>query len=140
MFWAGPRQTRRSPSAAKRPGSSRTGIFVRDNVPLQMGENRITVVATGRDGQKTEQVITVNRAAETPAPPEPKERPLEIDEESIEPAQNVILSRGDVLQLSFRGTPGQSAEYSLSADNWQPMTEALDDAAASLPASTEPRS
>ena len=31
-----------------------TGVFVRDNVPLQMGENRIVVVATTREGQKLE--------------------------------------------------------------------------------------
>ncbi len=105
-----------------------TGMFVRDNVPLQMGENRITVVATAPGGQKLERVITVTRAAETPAPPEPTERRLEIDEASIEPARNVILSRGDILELSFRGTPGQNADYSLSAGAWQAMTEARDEA------------
>lgn len=105
-----------------------TGIFVRDNVPLQLGENRITVVATAPDGRKLEEVITVKREAETPAAPEPKERRLEIDADSIEPAQNRILSRGDILELSFRGTPGQEADYCLSADAWQPMNEARDEA------------
>lgn len=106
-----------------------TGIFVRDNVPLQMGENRIVVVATAHDGQRLERVITVKREAETPAPAEPKERRLEIEAESIEPAQNVILSRGDILELSFRGTPGQRADYCLSGDAWQPMAETPDEAA-----------
>lgn len=109
-----------------------TGIFVLDNVPLQLGENRITVVATAPDGRKLEQVITVKREAETPAPPEPTDRGLEIDPESIEPAQDVILSRGDILQLSFHGTRGQKAEYALSPGNWQPMTEAREDASARL--------
>ncbi|HOX58462.1 MAG TPA: N-acetylmuramoyl-L-alanine amidase [Candidatus Paceibacterota bacterium] len=109
-----------------------TGIFVRDNVPLQMGENRITVVATAPNGQKAEQVLTVTRTAGPPAPPEPSERSLEIDAESIEPAQNVILSRGDILQLSFHGTPGQKAEYSLSPGNWQPMSEAREDSSTRL--------
>ncbi len=103
-----------------------TGIFVRDNVPLQMGENRITVVATTPGGQKLERVISVKREAEPPAAPEPRERRLEIEADSIEPAQNVILSRGDLLELSFRGTPGQQAEYCLSGNSWQPMAEATD--------------
>ena len=105
-----------------------TGVFVRDNVPLQMGDNRIAVVATGPNGQKVEQVVTVKRVAPTAPPPEPTERRLAIEEAGIEPAQDVILSRGDILELSFRGTPGQTAEYSLSADNWQPMAEVPDEA------------
>ena len=104
-----------------------TGIFVRDSVPLQVGQNRIMVVATAPDGQKLERTITVTREAETSAPPEPQERGLEIDEESIEPARDVILSRGDLLELSFRGTPGQVAEYRLPEGTWQPMAEALEE-------------
>ena len=105
-----------------------TGVFVRDNVPLQMGDNRIAVVATGPTGQKAEQVVIVKRVAPTAPPPEPTERRLAIEQAGIEPAQDVILSRGDILELSFRGTPSQSAEYSLSADTWQPMAEVLDEA------------
>ena len=105
-----------------------TGVFVRDNVSLQMGENRIAVVATSSNGQKLEHVLTVTRTAETPAAPEPTERRLEIDEASIEPGRNVILSRSDILELSFRGTPGQSADYCLSGGDWQPMTEVRDEA------------
>jgi N-acetylmuramoyl-L-alanine amidase len=105
-----------------------TSVFVRDNVPLQMGENRIAVTATTAQGQKVERVITVTRVAETPAAPEPKEGPLEIDEESLEPGQDVVLSRGGTLELGFSGTPGQKAEYALTADAWQPMTEAAPEA------------
>lgn len=105
-----------------------TGIFVLDNVPLQLGENRIAVVATAPDGQKLEQVITVKREAETPAEPEPMEGRLEIDNKSIEPAGNTVLSRGDILELSFRGTAGQEAEYCLSAEAWEPMNEVRDEA------------
>ena len=104
-----------------------TGLFVRDNVPLQMGENRIAVVATAAGGQKAERVVVLTRVAEAPPPPEPAERQLAIDQESIEPAQNTVLSRGDILDLSFRGTPGQNAEYCLSNGAWQPMAEALDE-------------
>lgn len=103
-----------------------TGIFARDNVPLQLGENQLRVVATTPDGQKHEQVVRVKREPEAAAAPEPKERRLAIDAESLEPAQNCILSRGDVLELSFRGTPGQAAEYCLSAGDWQPMHETRD--------------
>ena len=104
-----------------------TGVFVRDNVPLQMGENRIPVVATGPKGQKVEQVLTVTRVVPSAPSPEPTERRLGIDEKSIEPAEDVILSRGEILDVSFRGTPGQSAEYSLTADAWRPMAEVLDE-------------
>ena len=100
-----------------------TGVFVRDQVPLQMGDNRIVVTATVPDGKKAEQVVVIKRVVPTGPPPEPTERRLEIDDQSIEPAQDVILSRGDVLELSFRGTPGQVAEYSLSAGPWRPMAE-----------------
>jgi N-acetylmuramoyl-L-alanine amidase len=104
-----------------------TGVFVRDSVPLQMGENRIVVSARGPNGEKTKQVVTVKRVAPAAPSPEPTERRLEIDDKSIEPAQEVILSRGDILELSFRGTPGQGAEYSLSAAPWRPMAEMLDE-------------
>lgn len=103
-----------------------TGVFVRDNVPVQMGENRIAVVATGPNGEKAEKIVRVNRVPPTAPPPEPTERRLEIDASSVEPAQNVILSRGDILELSFRGTPGQGAEYSLSAGSWRSMEEVLE--------------
>jgi N-acetylmuramoyl-L-alanine amidase len=104
-----------------------TGVFVRDNVPVQMGENRIAVLATWPNGQKAEKIVTVNRMPPTAPPPEPTERHLEIDASSVEPAQNVVLSRGDILELSFRGTPGQSGEYALSAGSWRPMAEVLEE-------------
>ncbi len=85
------------------------------------------MVATAADGQKLERVVVVNRVAPEAPSPEPTERRLEIDAESIEPAQTTILSRGDILELSFRGTPGQSAEYQLAGDSWQPMAEVLDE-------------
>src|ERR1019366_7145494 len=53
---------------------------------------------------------------------------LEIDEKSIQPAEDVILSRDDILEVSFHGTSGQSAEYLLSGDAWRPMTEVLEGA------------
>jgi hypothetical protein len=46
-------------------------------------------------------MVTVNRTAPTAAPPEPTERRLEIDASSVEPAQNVILSRGKRNNLYF---------------------------------------
>lgn len=105
-----------------------TGIFVRDQVPLQLGENRIAIVATAPDGQQLEQVVTVNRAAETVAAPKPPRDGLTIDAASIEPSRNVFLMRGDVLELSFRGTPGQVAEYRLASSNWRPLDETRDPA------------
>ena len=100
-----------------------TGIFVRDQVPLELGENHIAVIATARDGRRLERVVTLNCAAEGPVSPEPPERRLEIVADSIEPARNIVLSRGDIWELSFRGTPGQNAEYRFANADWQPMTE-----------------
>jgi N-acetylmuramoyl-L-alanine amidase len=105
-----------------------TGIFVRDNVPLHFGENRIAVVATGHTGQKLDRVVTLTRTPAAEAPAEPKERRLEIDETTLQPAQTVFLALGDILELSFRGTPGQIAEYSLAPDVWRPMAEAVGEA------------
>ena len=53
-----------------------TGVFVRDNVPVQMGENRIAVLATWPNGQKAEKIVTVNRMPPTAPPSEPTERHL----------------------------------------------------------------
>ena len=119
---------RSSPDATVSVGSESarvfaTGIFVRDQVPLQLGENPIKIIATARDGRHTERVVTVNRTAEAEASPRPPRQGLEIDPDSIEPARNAFLTRGDVLELSFRGTPGQMAEFRLPNADWRPMAE-----------------
>ncbi len=45
-----------------------TGIFVRDQVPLQMGENKIRIVATAPDGSQIERLVAVTRTVETAGP------------------------------------------------------------------------
>jgi N-acetylmuramoyl-L-alanine amidase len=103
-----------------------TGLFVRDRVALNMGENRIAVVVTASDGEKIERVVIVNRLEEKPPAAPPAVRSLEIDASSIEPSRNAILSRGEILEVSFRGTPGQAAEFQMFGKGWKPMTEVVD--------------
>ncbi len=102
-----------------------TGIFVRDQVPLKLGENQIKIVATARDGQKLERIVTLNRTEEAVAPPRTTPEGLEIRPDTIRPSANVFLAPGDVLELGLRGTPGQAAEFRLAGLDWQPMTEAM---------------
>jgi N-acetylmuramoyl-L-alanine amidase len=103
-----------------------TGIFVRDQLPLNMGENRVRIVATGPDGRKTERTISITRVAETNTafslPPEG----VQIDSQSVEPARDVFLAEDDVLELAFRGTPGKKAEFRLGKGAWRPMADATD--------------
>ncbi len=100
-----------------------TGIFVRDQVPLQPGENQFRIVAFTRDGKRAERVITVKRISEPVSPTPPPGKRLEIDPNSIQPARDLILGRGDVLEVSFRGTAGQTAEFRLANSDWRPMAE-----------------
>jgi N-acetylmuramoyl-L-alanine amidase len=102
-----------------------TGIFVRDQVPLKMGENQIRIVATAPNGRRVERTVTITRTAPAPATPRALGPGLEIDADSIEPARDVLLAQGDVLELSFRGTPGQMAEFRLVNSDWRPMTEVV---------------
>ncbi len=103
-----------------------TGIFVRDQVPLQPGENRIAITARAADGRQLERVVTVTRGVEPIADFKPSGDALAIKAESSEPAHDVGLIRGDVLALGFRGTPGQVAEYRLGHSDWQPLPEVRD--------------
>jgi len=104
-----------------------TGIFVRDQVPLQIGENAIAVIATSRAGQKIERVLHIRRRDEPAPAVTAGDVKLNIDPQSIEPAESLCVIRGDILEVSFRGTPGQLAEYSLTGNSWTPMAEITDE-------------
>ena len=99
-----------------------TGIFVRDGVQLSMGENRIPVVASEADGRRVEKTVVVNRLAEA-APKVVPQGSLHVDNGSVEPSANMALQQGDVLEVSFRGTPGQQAEFRWNNGDWRVMAE-----------------
>lgn len=103
-----------------------TGIFVRDRVPLVLGENRIEVVAE-RGAERASTTLEIKRLE----PPKPKLEPrqrLTIDAATIEPRRDVILSRGHELDVSFRGTPAQIAEFRIGDGKWHKMIEEVDSA------------
>lgn len=106
----------------------RNGVFVRDHIPLQMGKNTIPVVVSMPDGtQRNERDVEVVRVA--PKAPESKvlpARPLTIDSRSVEPSQNLALSPGDLLEVSFRGSARNRASFQIGAQPWTPMQEVLD--------------
>lgn len=103
-----------------------TGIFVRDQVPVALGSNRIEIVA--EDGsERVVETITVERIArkEETAPTTAPQR-LRLDAKSAEPQGEIILSRGDEMVVSVNGTPGQIAEFRVGEGGWQPMVEDTD--------------
>jgi N-acetylmuramoyl-L-alanine amidase len=78
-----------------------TGIFVRDQVPLELGENQITIVATARDGQRLERVVTVNRLPEPVVAPRPPRQGIEPDTDSHEAAGKEKAGFWDETTLRF---------------------------------------
>ncbi|MCX7719566.1 MAG: N-acetylmuramoyl-L-alanine amidase [Candidatus Sumerlaeaceae bacterium] len=113
------------------PVYATTSLFVRDQVPLEPGVNTIVVEVRDGRGARAQTSVTITR---TEAPPTPAvwQGPEAIDRESLEPSEDVILMRGDVLRVGFRGLPGQRAAFRLPEGRWVDMVEEAD------PASTEP--
>jgi N-acetylmuramoyl-L-alanine amidase len=104
-----------------------TGIFVRDQVPLALGVNRIEVVA--EDGAKrASQLLTVERRAESKETITTAPQRLRLDANSAEPQGEVILSPGEELIVAINGTPGQVASFRLGEGPWLPMIEESDSA------------
>jgi N-acetylmuramoyl-L-alanine amidase len=108
-----------------------TSLFVRDQVPLALGLNGITVEAYNATGARAETSLTVTRE-EAPPVATQWQGPDAIDRESISPAQDLILMQGDLLEVGFRGRPGQRAAFRLPDGKWVDMIEEAD------PASTMP--
>jgi uncharacterized lipoprotein YddW (UPF0748 family) len=77
-----------------------TGAFARDNIPLEMGKNRIPISITTKDHPTTvTRYLTIVR--KEPAPPK------EIDKITIlEPQDDIALLPGDILEIKVKGPPG----------------------------------
>ncbi len=108
-----------------------TGVFVRDQVPLKLGTNTLEVVAEAQ-GKLAAHTLTVERVPLPVTTLSTAPQQLRLDEKSVRPAGEVILSGGEELVISVEGTPGQIAEFRVGQGKWLPMVEVAD------PASTVP--
>lgn len=102
-----------------------TGVFVRDNIPLEMGANTIALRVETTGSAPLERTIQITRVQEEVKTTSPS-LPLAIDAESIVPAENVGLMPGEPLEVSFTGAPGNTAEFMLAGGSWTPMGEVVD--------------
>ncbi|MCX7019591.1 MAG: N-acetylmuramoyl-L-alanine amidase [Candidatus Sumerlaeota bacterium] len=104
-----------------------TGIFVRDCMPLAMGENSIKIEVVTPDGATTgASTIRINRVSPSPPPVPRLSWPLSVDEDTIMPASEMMLAAGDTLEVSFSGAPGNIAEFQWAGRPWTRMTEETD--------------
>jgi N-acetylmuramoyl-L-alanine amidase len=84
-----------------------SGAFV-GLAPLEYGENIVELRVQSPAGESTTQRLVVIRPE-----PQPVLDPsrLLIDEASIQPSGRLWLKAGDVLEVSFRGSPGRQATF-----------------------------
>ncbi len=89
--------------------------------PLFPGENTLHLESKTKAGD----VSTFDRHFfVNPGFVESPRSPLTINKESIQPADDMLLSPGDILRVSFQGTPQAQAEFSVeSLDKHIPMIE-----------------
>ncbi|MBN1899961.1 family 10 glycosylhydrolase [Candidatus Sumerlaeota bacterium] len=80
-----------------------SGAFALDNIPLEMGENRIPIMITSKDHPTTvTRYLTIHRKEPDP--------PRAIDSITIlEPQEDVALLPGDVLEIKVKGPSGCEA-------------------------------
>ena len=99
------------------PAKVTEGLFVKV-MPLQTGINNFKVKSV-KDNLSAEKdfIITVP-ATEKSLPP----KPLAIAPNSVKPGSNTIYSTGDFINVSFKGSPGGNASFSIGNKS-VPMTE-----------------
>lgn len=102
-----------------------TGIVVADNQPLALGMNSVTIRAQHPDGLEINTAFSIRRTAPEPADEPMPERPLRIVQASVEPSADHLLTTGDRLSVSFRGSPNAKAWFTVGDDLVVPMTETL---------------
>ncbi len=100
-----------------------TGIFVRDQIPLEMGKNSITVTVTDAEGRTGKRTLEITRVPEPTPTPIPPPFPLFIDKESIQPGEEVRLQPGEPLFFGFRGAPDNIAEFKTPWTDWIRLEE-----------------
>lgn len=94
------------------------GIFVK-LMPLAYGCNKFKLKST-KGAQAAEQIITVNVPYPEKSLPQ---YPLQIAPGSISPKNNAIYSSGDIINVSFKASPGAKGFFSIGNKNRIPLTE-----------------
>jgi len=77
-------------------------------LPLQVGENRFTLVARDQNGQTQEKTLLIVRKPPLQSTPSDT---LAIDSLLAEPSEDLWLKAGDVLNVRCKGTPGCRATF-----------------------------
>ena len=90
-------------------------------LPLQVGENRFTLVARGQNGETQEKQLLITRK---PPLQSTSFDTLAIDSVLLEPEEELWLKAGDMLNVQCKGTPGCRATFL----DGQPMVEVPDSA------------
>jgi N-acetylmuramoyl-L-alanine amidase len=97
-----------------------TGAFAKDDIPLQMGANRIEIAAAEGD-RSINRAITITRVAPPATATAPAEKPLRI----LEPAADVALMPGELLDIRIEGSTGRTGQASV-LDSKLPLAEVMD--------------
>ncbi|MCX7626251.1 MAG: N-acetylmuramoyl-L-alanine amidase [Candidatus Sumerlaeaceae bacterium] len=103
-----------------------TGIFVRDQVPLALGSNRIEIVAEHGNERAVETISVERLARKDESTPTTAPQRLQLEARTVEPQGEIILSPGDEMVVAVNGTPGQIAEYRVGEGRWVGMVEETD--------------
>ena len=90
-------------------------------LPLQVGENRFTLLARSQNGETQEKTLLITRRPPLQSTPFDT---LAIDSVLREPAEELWFASGDVLNVQCKGTPGCRVTFL----DGQPMVEVPDSA------------
>lgn len=101
-----------------------TAIFVRDLVPLSLGENSIVIQARTQGG--TTQTKTLKVTREQPEKKQPVTNRAVIDAKSVLPAQYVAVLIGEPIEFAVSGTAGAQAEVELGSGRRYPLSEVIE--------------
>ncbi|MBN1900231.1 family 10 glycosylhydrolase [Candidatus Sumerlaeota bacterium] len=101
----------------------RTGAFAKDNIPLKMGENNISIEVVDPEGNAVSRVLTIERREGVEeAPGERRRRPRQDEGEPeaalriVNPSENLILRPGDVLNIEVNAPAKLNAKAMLGED------------------------
>lgn len=99
-----------------------SGVFA-GLLDLQVGENPFTITSVTPSGETlTKSFIIIRRK---PLETTPQDS-LVIEDALMEPSRELWLQTGDILNVSFKGTPGCQAFFGSGKGSWLPMTELPD--------------
>ena len=85
-----------------------SGIFVLDQVPLSMGENKLEVVESKAGAADAVTTLTITREIPPPPPETTASRSLLFVPGSLEPSTALILQPGEVVALAATATSGHT--------------------------------